>query len=112
MIRYASSCLLVVLIVALSGCPKPTTVELQNRSEEDAVVFAGDRQWDWKKEEVLRLPVASELLVWKEDGAVRRPWLFLRIGSEKLAFVLNYTLPKEEEHGFVHRLEMRADHCC
>jgi hypothetical protein len=111
MIRYFSSCLLLVFIAALSGYPRPTTVELQNHSGQDAVVLAGDRQLDWKKDEVLRLPTNSELLVWKEDGTGRRPWLFLRIGNERLAFILNYVLPKEEQRSIVHRLEMRADHC-
>lgn len=69
----------------------------------------GDQQHEWKKDAVLSLPRGSQLVVWKEDGAVQRPWLFVEVGGQKLAFILNYTISEDFRHNSVHHLEMKSD---
>jgi hypothetical protein len=109
MIRTAPAYLFLAVVLLMSGCPKPKTLELQNRSGRDAVVHAGDKIAEWKKDEILRLPVASDLVVWREDGAVRRPWLFVKVDDKMLEFVLNYMLPEGWSLGSTDRLELGAD---
>jgi len=108
MIRFGYLFFLVIAL-ALAGCPRPTTLVLQNRSGHDALIQVGDFRQEWKADAIVEVPTGSRLLEWRQDGSVSRPWLVVLVGRQKLSFLLNYVLPQQWIQESVHRLELRSD---
>jgi hypothetical protein len=110
MIRRAPLLLLIIAML-VAGCPRPTTLELQNGSGRDAIIVSGDRREEWKAAAVVVRAADSKLLEWRQDqdGPTSSPWLVILIGDKKLSFHLRYVLPREWSREFKRRLELRPD---